>query len=292
MNSGPNPPLVQAANQVGLDPTDATVIRAGENQIYRLPGQVIVRIAPPGQEKAARREIFLARWMNNNGVRAVEPLDIPQPVITDGGPVTFWHELGPHEHGSPRQIASAIKKLHALPIPDELANDQIAPFVRLQERIDSATWLAEDDSAWLTDRLRDLETQWDRQPAGMPESVVHGDAWAGNVVDVEGVGVTMLDLERCSVGPPEWDLTSVACRFTSYSTLSESDYAAYCDEYGFDVTTWGGFSLLRDIRELRVTCYAVYVATENSEGRHLAQQRVDCLRGKRGLRPWRWPPII
>lgn len=291
MNPATSQALIEAANQVGVDHTDAVVVRAGENQIYRLPGRVIARIAPPGQEQAAAREIFIARWLNSNGVQAVEPLDVDQPVMTSGGPVTFWHELAAHQHGTPRQIACAIKQLHALPIPAELARDRIAPFVRLRERITTADWLSDDDNAWLMEHVDELEDRWAARHVGMSESVVHGDAWAGNVVDVEGAGVTMLDLERCSVGPPEWDLTSVACRFTTYSTLSSADYADYCNEYGFDVTTWDGFPLLRDIRELRVTCYAAYGATVNAQGRPLAQTRVDCLRGKNGQRPWHWPPL-
>lgn len=283
--------LTHAARQVGLDPDGAELVRAGENKIYRLPGRVIARIAPRGQEQAATREVFIARWLNSSGVRSVEPLDVEQPVMTDGGPVTFWHELAPHQHGTTRQIAQAVRRLHGLPIPPELAEDKIAPFVRLQERITAATWLPDDDQAWLLKHLGDLQGQWEARRPGLPESVVHGDAWAGNVVDVEDQGVTLLDLERCSVGPPEWDLTSVACRFTSYGTLTAAEYADYCDAYGADVTTWEGFPLFRDIRELRVTCYAVYVSINNERRRPLAQERVECLRGRRGTRPWQWPPV-
>lgn len=37
----------------------------------------------------------------------------------------------------------------------------------------------------------------------------------------------------------------------------------FCEAYGSDVTTWTGFSLLRDIRELRVTCYVAQLAAEH-----------------------------
>ncbi|MFC8943023.1 aminoglycoside phosphotransferase family protein, partial [Streptomyces griseoincarnatus] len=61
--------------------------------------------------------------------------------------------------------------------------------------------------------------------------------------------------------------------------------------YGFDVTQWAGFELFRDIRELRVTCFAAYVAQSRSNLRDDAQLRVDSLRGRNGPRPWRWKPI-
>jgi hypothetical protein len=283
--------LDAACAQVGLSSADAVLLRQGENQVYRLPGRVVVRISKPGQESVAIREVFLGRWLNDNGLRAVDPLAVTQPVVVAGHPVTFWHELPPQQPGTPRQVAKVLKQLHALPVPDELKEHKVAPFVRLNERITAAQWLSDDDINWLRDRLVDLQARWDDRPTGLPHAVIHGDAWAGNIVDVEGQGVTLMDLERCSAGPPEWDLTSTACRLTSYSTLTAAEYAQYCDAYGADVTRWAGFELFRDIRELRVTCFAAYVAQSRSELRENAYDRVRSLRGCNGPRPWKWQPI-
>lgn len=283
--------LDDACAQVGISSVGAELLRDGENQIYRLPGKVIVRINKPGQEKVAAREVFLGRWLNDNGVRAVEPLPVTQPVIALDHPVTFWHELPPQRPGTPHQVADTLKQLHALPIPDQFAQHKVAPFVRLHERVTGARWLPDVDRAWLLGHLADLETRWAERPAGLPEALIHGDAWAGNVVDVDGQCVTLMDLERCSVGPPEWDLTSTACRLTSFGTLSTASYAEYCDAYGIDVTQWAGFQLFRDIRELRVTCFAAYVAQSRPALRNDAQLRVDSLRGRNGPRPWHWEPI-
>lgn len=280
-----------ACKEVGLSSAGAALLRDGENQVYRLPGKVVVRISKPGQGSAAAREVFLGRWLNDNGVHAVEPLTVSQPVVVAGHPVTFWRELPPRRPGTPRQVAQALKQLHALPIPDELAQHEVAPFVRLHERITTAQWLSDDDQDWLFDRLAELQARWEQRPEGLPQAVIHGDAWAGNVVDVEGQGVTLMDLERCSVGPPEWDLTSTACRLTSFGTLTAAKYAEYCDEYGSDVTQWAGFELFRDIRELRVTCFAAYVAQGRTSLRDDAHVRVNSLRDRNGPRPWDWRPI-
>ncbi|MFE6647832.1 phosphotransferase enzyme family protein [Nocardioides sp. NPDC057772] len=268
------------------------MLSAGENHVYRLSGGAIARVSKPGQEQAASREVFLASWLNANGVRAVQPyadLQADQPVVVEGHPVTFWHDLGNHRPGTPREVAAALKQLHSLPIPGKMVA-RLAPFVRLEERITAATWLPTDDRTWLLARLEDLQAAWTDRPRGLPDSVIHGDAWAGNVVGTPE-GVTLLDLERCTVGPPEWDLTSTACRVTSYSTLSAVDYADYCEAYGRDVTLWDGFDLFRDIRELRVTCYAAYRAQHDPALRPNAVTRVGCLRGLNGPRPWRWDPL-
>ncbi|MFJ3405427.1 phosphotransferase enzyme family protein [Promicromonospora sp. NPDC090134] len=283
--------LQDACAQAGISAKGAELLRDGENQVFRLPGKVIVRINKPGQDQVAHREVFLGRWLNDNGVQAIEPLAVPQPVVAADHPVTFWHELPPRRPGTPQQVAQALKQLHTLPIPDELARHHLAPFVRLHERITGALWLHDTDHDWLLNQLTSLRDQWADRPPGMADAVIHGDAWAGNVVDVDGQGVTLMDLERCTVGPPEWDLTSTACRVTSFGTLSAARYVEYCDAYGFDVTRWSGFELFRDIRELRVTCFAAYVAQSRAELRAGAQLRVDNLRGRNGPRPWRWQPI-
>jgi hypothetical protein len=58
------------------------------------------------------------------------------------------------------------------------------------------------------------------------------------------------------------------------------------------VTTWAGFRLLREIRELRMTCYLAQYATENAPARAEAELRVACLRGRHGQRPWPWTPAL
>jgi hypothetical protein len=191
--------LNTACAAVGLQADDAEPIRLGENAIFRLPGKIIARIARPGQQAAARREVAVSRWLNASGVAAVATIGhIEQPAEAAGRSVTFWEELPPHQQGSLTQVASTLKRLHALPIPD-------------------------DDRAWLRARLTELEQKW-------------------------------------------------------------------ADAYGFDVTAWHGFALLRDIRELRMTCYAAQQAAAQERLKHEAQLRVDCLRGRRGPRPWPWTP--
>jgi hypothetical protein len=56
---------------------------------------------------------------------------------------------------------------------------------------------------------------------------------------------------------------------------------------GQDVTTWDGFALLRDIRELRMTSMACQVAaTDPDRYGEQAAHRLACMRGQRGARPW------
>jgi aminoglycoside phosphotransferase (APT) family kinase protein len=283
--------LADACAQAGLDPRGAQPIRLGENAIIGLPGGIVVRIARPGQLTAATREIQIARWLAEQDVPAVRAVDgIDQPVHVDGRAVTFWRELPPHQQGTPTQVAQALRRLHSLPIPTGFTLPPLAPFVRLADRIEAATTLADGDRTWLHRHLTDLKARYAELPPGLPHRVIHGDAWVGNVAATAEGQVIWLDLERCSIGPPEWDLINTTLRYTTFAWITTEEYRGFCRRYGYDVTTWSGFTLLRDIRELRMTCYTAQRAAEDPTVRAEAELRVACLRGVYGPRPWSWTP--
>ncbi|MEU6663821.1 aminoglycoside phosphotransferase family protein [Streptomyces sp. NPDC046821] len=283
--------LEDACATAGLDATGAEPIRLAENAIWRLPGGKVARIAQPGQRTTAEREVRVARWLERSHVPVVRALDVQQPITAAGGhPVTFWQELPPHTKGTIADVVKLLKHLHALPKP-ELDLGYLDPFVRVADRIGAAHTVNDDDRQWLRDRLEDLKNRWASRPRGLPECVVHGDAWVGNVVATED-GPVMLDLERASFGPPEWDLVSTAVKLTTTGAVSAAEYAEFCETYGTDVTEWEGYELLAGARELRMTTYAALHAVGRQEWRAEAQHRVDCLRGRAGAPPWKWKGIM
>lgn len=284
--------LAAACAEVGLDHTNAEPIRMGENALFRLPAGVVARIARSGQLAAAAREVRIAQWLADHEIPAVRVLkDITQPVEVDGRAVTFWEELPPHRNGTPAEVATAIRRLHGLPVPTDVDLGNLAPFVRLAERIDAATTLTKVDRTWLSEHLESLQGRYANLPPGLPHCVVHGDAWVGNVVATDDGQVVLLDLERCSVGPPEWDLVSTAIKHTSFGWITADDYRDFCDRYGHDVITWSGFNLLRDVREMRMALYIAQRAAEHPLAREEAALRIAYLRG-RAARPWAWTPAL
>jgi aminoglycoside phosphotransferase (APT) family kinase protein len=166
----------------------------------------------------------------------------------------------------------------------------LAPFVRLAERIEEAGSLASADREWLVRRLDVLQQRYARLPPGRPWCAVHGDAWRGNVAATDD-GPVLLDLERFAYGPPEWDLASVAVNYTTFGTVTAEEWTGFCDRYGQDVTTWSGFDVLRDIRELRKVTFAVQLAEQRPDIAEQAGYRLACLRGECGARPWGWTGV-
>ncbi|RMI33579.1 phosphotransferase enzyme family protein [Nocardia stercoris] len=279
--------LETACGRVGLDCARSELLRLGENAIYRLPGGVIARISRPGQRTAAQREVDVSRWLEMSSIPAVQLISgREQPVVVDDRAVTFWKELPPHRHGTSSEVAAVLKRLHTVAPPTSFTLGEVSPFVRLDERIGAATVLSDDDRRWMYRHLTELQQRWTELPEGLPWCVIHGDAWVGNVVATDTGQVILLDLERTSIGPPEWDLVHTAIKWLSFGWITEVDYQRFSTTYGHDVTAWPGFELLRDIREFRMTTMALQTASVQPRWQAQAALRLRSIQGARGPRPW------
>lgn len=287
----PSQALLDACADIGLDAGRAEPVALGENEIWRLPGPVIARVARAGQQAVAGKEVQVARWLYEQHVPAVRVhAGIDQPVYTGDQAVTFWDELPPHARSTPDQLGRTLKRLHQIPIPGFL--HRVEPFVRLPERIAAARTLSNDQRVWLRNQLNALAERWDDLPAGPPDCVLHGDAHADNIVTTPTGQSILLDLERFANGPPEWDLLLTATHHASCGWGSDDDYADFCAAYGSDVTTSPRYEYLRDIRELRLTLFAGQLAAEHPEMNDQAVHRLECLQGLHGPRPWPgWKPL-
>ncbi|MEU2868633.1 aminoglycoside phosphotransferase family protein [Streptomyces olivoreticuli] len=283
--------LEDACRQVGLLAVGAQPIRIAGNAIWRLPGGIVARIGRPNGQEIAERELTVARWLTNNGVRTVRPVIIDRPVLAEGHPVTFWNELPPHRPGTAADVARLLKQMHRLTPPASLNLPPLDPLAKPTHRITNADILTTDDRRWLQDHASQLAADFVGLPASLPPCALHGDAWDGNIaVTVDGTAY-LLDLENTCYGPPEWDLVSTAVKHLTTATVTAAAYEDFCSTYGMDVTSWSGYSVLAGIRELRMVTFALQIAGEHPHARAEAQHRVDCLRGRNGPRPWTWTAV-
>lgn len=113
--------LRQACNVVGLDPTDARLMRLGTNAVFRLVDPVVVRIARLDNLDEMTRTVQVARWLESDSYPAVRALAFDQPVVIDGTAATFWEALSDGEtYASVPEVADLLSRLHALTPPAEL----------------------------------------------------------------------------------------------------------------------------------------------------------------------------
>ncbi|MFC5720576.1 phosphotransferase family protein [Streptomyces gamaensis] len=283
--------LEDACRQIGIPTDGAEPIRIAGNAMWRLADGIVARIGRPGNGAIAERELAVARWLVDNGVKAVTPRITDKPVLVAQRPVTFWAELPPHRPGSSTDMAKLLWQMHQLSPPRSLGLPRLDPLSKARRRIAEVRCLAPDDRSWLHDQADRLAVDFVGLPPGLPYCALHGDAWNGNVATTADGTAYLLDLENACYGPPEWDLVSTAVKHVTTATVSAVDYEAFCRAYGMDVTRWAGYPVLRGIRELRMVTFALQIADEHPHARAEAQHRVDCLRGLKGDRPWTWTAV-
>jgi aminoglycoside phosphotransferase len=284
--------LKDAAASVSIDSAGAKPIRIGNNALYRLPGNIVARVSRPGHESTAAKEVAVARWLEQHDVPAVTALDgIPQPVQVGNRAVTFWRELPAHQSGTLRDVAALLRKLHQLPPPTSFELPTLEPFAGISERIRTLPGVTDEQRSWLAGHLADLKRSYATDVAPKDFRVIHGDAHTGNVVTTDQGKTLFLDFERVAIGPPAWDLVSIAVLHDSVAWINGEQYADFVRRYGEDVIRWRHYEDFRDIRELRMTCYVAQLTGDHTSAKREALLRIDCLRGRHGTRPWPWSPM-
>lgn len=273
-------------NSVGLDPTSATLLRHQTNAVYKLDKDaVIVKIARPDYSlEDIHRSVALTQWLMALDFPTVPLLEIQQPVITRDAVATFWRYLPQSRAIMASDIARPLRMLHQLPLPP-FAMPQIDGISAIRYSLGNEQILDSDDHAFLTERCEALsaslaDLQYKTQPC-----LVHGDPQHRNTLWSDQVPV-LCDWESAAIGYSEWDLATIEvhCRRFGHP---EDDYREFCRLYGADIREWPGYSVLRDVRELRMIATNARKSQLGSRGADEVRRRVSQLRaGASPAEPW------
>lgn len=282
--------LVRQACRLTGRPAGGELLRLGEDALVRLPDGVLARVGVTGGVATARHEVEVSRWLAASGVPAARTAPGHALVEVDGRAITFWSPLPWNRPADSVSIARALKRLHALSVPVTPAMPALDPFRRIEPRVRRSPLLADGERDVILRRVARLRGDYARLAPGLPAAVVHGDAWAGNVVRTRDGDIVLRDLLRVGVGPPEWDLVATALNRSTFGIMDEAEYRAFATAYGADVLAWPGFRTLRDIREVRVVAYALHAAEVDPAVAAQARTRVTDLLAE--VRPWPgWVPL-
>jgi Ser/Thr protein kinase RdoA (MazF antagonist) len=281
------PTLEEACAQAGLSSDGAELLRLGENAIYQLAADpVVVRIARSADRlPRVRRELCVARWLAASNVPAVHVVDeIDQPILVHDRPVTFWHTVtGGDPVPDHIDLARLLAAFHMAPdCPCELASfDPLGPSF---SRLANADTVAAADSDFLRARCDELNDELQHLEFALPRGPIHGDAHTRNLLTDNGQ-VVLIDFESAAVGPREWDLLPSAIGVERYGR-PERQYREFADAYGFDVRTWPGYPVLREIRELTMTTWIMQNIGESQAVAAEFALRVGSLRERDFARAW------
>ncbi|MEU4669811.1 aminoglycoside phosphotransferase family protein [Amycolatopsis sp. NPDC023774] len=278
--------LADTCARLGLDPAGARLLRFTNNAVYALAtAPVVVRIV--GSTRLRHRVgtvVRVAEHFARHGIPAIRLIEgVEQPLSAGSHLVTVWHEVpsvGPAP--TPADLAGLLRRVHALPPPEGLA--EWAPFDAVRARVSDAEELSDGDREFLLERCAAVAAQLAELEFPLARGFVHGDAYPGNVIPGPG-GPVLCDFDSSCVGPPEWDLTPLAVGRERFGD-APGGYQEFCRAYGFDVTAWRGFSVLRAVRELKLTTSVLPILRSNPQVRSELHRRLDDLRHGRTAARW------
>lgn len=236
-----------------LDPAGAELIRNVNNAVIRLAHDpVVVRLVTlPSYVPRAALAVTAATLFAEHDVPAIRLLPgLAQPVRAAGHVATLWRTV-PSAGSAPTgaDLAAMLRTVHRLPLPMG-ALPRWDPLSDFRNRLRDAVELEPRDRRFLDRRSDELSAAIEELRFPLPRAVVHGDAHLGNVIPGPA-GPVLCDFDSCCIGPPEWDLVPMAVSAVRFGrpVAHQADLAA---GYGFDVTDWDGFEVLRDIRDLKI----------------------------------------
>jgi aminoglycoside phosphotransferase (APT) family kinase protein len=272
--------LLEACTQAGLDPSNAQLIRLGENAVYRLASPVIARIGRTvAYTDDAQKEVAVARWLATEDFPAVRALPIDQPLSVDGRVVTFWESISDVEdYGSPVEVGTLLARLHTMKAPAELRIPRLEPFARAERRIIGNDWFSSEDAPFLRDRLVQLREDYAALTFELPQGVIHGDASVGNVIRDRTGRPVLIDLDGFAMGPREWDLILTAIYYERFGWHTTQEYDSYTRAYGFEVMHWPGYPVLRDVREFLMVTWLSQKAGHDERAAAEVHKRIRALR--------------
>ncbi len=270
-----------------LDVGDAQLIKFTNNAVFRLPrAPVVVRIAGSATMRSrVLKVVQVARWLAEQDVPAGRLLpDVPQPLNVHGELITLWQavpSVGPDPTG--RDLAAILRRFHALPAPPfELPAWR--PYEEIRQRLAEPEGIDSADLAFLLERCDAIQDELYRVEYVLPPGPIHGDAFRGNLIPGPN-GPVICDFDSASTGPREWDLAPTAVGKLRFDYLGNA-HDELARHYGFDVTEWAGFSVLRQVRELKLVTSVVPILRSNPSLRQQWAHRLESF--KRGDLAAKW----
>jgi aminoglycoside phosphotransferase (APT) family kinase protein len=150
--------------------------------------------------------------------------------------------------------------------------------------VSDAEELAPADRRFLLARCAEVQARLATLEFPLSRGFVHGDATPGNVLAGPD-GPVLCDFDSSCVGPPEWDLTPLAVGRERFGD-PPARYTEFAAAYGFDVTSWPGFAVLRAVRELKLATSVLPILRSHPPVRAEWRRRLADLRAGRTGTSW------
>lgn len=286
----------QACTATGLNPGGARLIHHYSSAIYLLPAHNAVARVTRGRDAAERvgRSQAVTRWLaREHQFPATQPLDDTGPVIVKGAVVSFWAYYPQPLDGPPltsAHLAAVLRLLHQGGVPP-ITMSAWVPLEALEATIEVtqlSAVLTSDERAWIRKRIGELREAISGLEWPLGSGLIHGDAWAGNLLYSAGVargGVVLGDWDWVSLGPREVDLIPTWHAAVRYGK-GPGWVSDFTSRYGYDLAGWDGYPVLMAMRDLVQLSGPIYRAGGAERYRRALRQRLDGLRADDTSATW------
>lgn len=245
--------LALAARTIGVEPSELMPLHRHATTVYvTIPSpHIVVRLTDSAPGSAhAHTAVAVTRWLIEQGFPATEPADVDQPLNVGPYTVTFWRYYPQNDRAAPGagHLGALLRELHQLPEPP-IKLPAYQPLAELGATLDDAhaAALAADDRRWLQHRRDVLLNAYRDLDSPLGAGFIHGDAYPGNTL-WDDQRVRLGDWDEAAHGPRVIDLVNT--HQGRRVGRSDEERAAFTAAYGWDVTSWRGFSVLREMRDL------------------------------------------
>jgi hypothetical protein len=250
--------LHESCRRAGLNVRDANLIHHYTNAVFHLPAEnAVARITVRDSHPHAVTAHQLCAWLvHEHDYPATRPLpDVPAVTIAESI-VTFWvyyPQPIPAPPATSSHLGSLLRRLHDLPDPPHPLPDW-RPLTSLEATLRTVgdDVLPDADRAWLLAEVIDTRARLAALDWPLGTGLIHGDAWAGNLLwdTTAGVRRCLLgDWDGLSRGPREIDLIPTWHAATRYGR-GPAWAEAFTAAYGYDLAGWDGYPLLSRMRDL------------------------------------------
>lgn len=240
--------LRTACRHAGLDVTATEALSQHATSVYLLDRRLVARLHRGlGDRAAASTAVVTTSWLVEQGFPATVP--VADPVNLQKTTVTFWryYPQGQRTRPGAAHLGQLLRRLHSLPRPPVQLH-QYQPLERLGVALSNpGSALPDEDRQWLVDRRAYLVDAYRTVQSELGIGWVHGDAYPGNTL-WDGDQVLLGDWDEVAIAPRELDLVNTYQG--ARMGRSEAELQAFTEAYGWDVTQWSGWPVLREMRDL------------------------------------------
>ncbi|NWN87106.1 MAG: phosphotransferase [Micrococcaceae bacterium] len=248
---------------------DIELIRHGTNAVFQdVSAQVVLRVSEPTPMAGIEDHFALLEHLSDAMASIVEPLD-PGIAFNDDIMVTAW-PLGAPTPTDIAGLGTALRTLHDARVSNTgLTTVNISD--RFTRRLDGiADDLGVEIASVLHDKVQAATEIFDQFMAAA-HGVIHGDAHAGNQVQLHGQPM-LVDLDDIALGPREFDLLPTVVAATRMDRNGDR-LSTFQKAYGQDID-WDAVDRLRIVRETTMNTWLADKSRKNPAARAQLEHRI------------------